>query len=45
VLLEYDDIHVRASQQKTEHHPGRPSANDAASGLDRTVHGRLVSCA
>jgi len=45
VLLEHNDIHVRASQQKPEHHSGRPSADDAASGLDRCVHGHLVSCA
>jgi hypothetical protein len=39
VLLEYDDLHARSSQQKTEHHSGWSAANDAALGLKSRRHG------
>lgn len=30
VLLEHDDRHSGAGQHQAEHHPGRPTADDAA---------------
>jgi hypothetical protein len=38
VLLEYDDLHARSSQQKAEHHSGWATAHDAAVGL-KSRHG------
>jgi hypothetical protein len=35
VFFEHNDIHARASQQKTGDHPGRASARDAATRLYR----------
>ena len=35
VLFEDNNIHTRASQQKTKHHSSGASANDAASRIDR----------
>jgi hypothetical protein len=38
VLLKHRDLDARAREQKAEHHSGRPSAYDAAPGLNRCRH-------
>jgi hypothetical protein len=38
VLFQHDYIYSGARQQKAEHHSGRPSADDAALGLDGFCH-------
>ena len=44
VLLQHDDIHPGARQEKAEHHSGRSAPGDAAFGGDRGVrhHGPLL---
>jgi hypothetical protein len=37
VLLEHNNLDAGASQQKAQHHAGRPSADDAALGLDGLI--------
>ena len=38
VLLQHDDVDAGARQQKTEHHPGRPAAGNAALRGDRLLN-------
>jgi hypothetical protein len=42
VLLQHDDLDAGTSQQKTQHHPGGPSADDAALGLEVRIQGRTA---
>jgi hypothetical protein len=45
VLLQDDNVHAGAGEKKAQHHSRRPSAGNAACGLDRRVgHYRLRGC-
>jgi hypothetical protein len=37
MLLQHNYLDTSARQQKSEHHPGRPTAGDATTGLDLSI--------